>query len=635
MQPLWAESSRREENGRSDRSVRAAGATPPHDPGAPSRADGPAPRHRADRPSGDRGRLAVLVVLGVALVLHVVWRLWLVRDVTALTVRVDEDNYLLAARVLSGGPGGESSENALFRRIGYPLLISPAYWFSQDPLTTYRTALGIGAVLNSLTLVPAYLVARRVLGLTPWLSVAAATAVTALPAVAFYSQVAMTDTVLPMLFLWWVVAVHAALRADTPRAQVVRAALTGVAAAGVWFVHVRGLVVLLVELVVVGLLLRRHRRPRVAAAALAGIGAVLAVELAIRLAIRGEITSLGSSPTGTLTERLTSPAGWVHIGAWALGQLWYMSVATLGLAAVGLCVALVWWTSAWRAPAGPARTGWRSRDPATRDRAVTVALALATTLGVAALSAATLPDDERINLYAYGRYVAFLAPLWVLVAIAGLATAGSGTPPAGPTSPTWRRPAALAGAATVLIAGTAAVVVLYSRRLTADAYIAFDSPEIGALTGVWDGLPVVRASLVGIAVLVGLVALFRTRARSLAVAAVAAFGLVTAPTMAAHATHPMAAEFAPAATLARAGVGPGDQVAESIKVVWWARANHQWEVWWDRIDTLYGEQDPPPAGATVVVAPYDSPTGVPTWDGTRWGWRTVYVDPGGWAVWRP
>src|SRR5690606_18672668 len=105
----------------------------------------------------------------------------------------------------------------------------------------------------SLTLVPAYLVARRVLGLAPWLGAAAAIAVTALPAVAFYSQVAMTDAVLPMLFLWWVVAVHAALRAGTARAQAALAAATGVAAAVVWFVHVRGLVVLLAQMVVVGL----------------------------------------------------------------------------------------------------------------------------------------------------------------------------------------------------------------------------------------------------------------------------------------------------------------------------------------------------------------------------------------------
>lgn len=615
MQPTDAD-------GEPARTVPATGAASPRttDDPPPKAAYPASPPPKAASPARDRRRFVVPIVLGVALVLHVLWRLWLVRDVTALTVRVDEDNYLLAARVLSGGPGGESSENPLFRRIGYPLLVSPVYWFSHDPLTTYKGVLALGAVLNSLTLVPAYLIARRVLGLAPWLGAAAAIGVTALPAVSFYSQVAMTDAVLPMLFLWWVVAVHAALRAGTTRAQLALAALTGVAAGVVWFVHVRGLVVLLLQLVVASLLLRRHRRWPVAGAALGGVGIVLAGELAIRLAIRGEITSMGTSPTGTLADRLTSPAGWVHIAAWALGQIWYLSVATLGLAAVGLAVAVAW---------------WRGRDPATRDRAVTVALVFAMTVGVAALSAATLPDDERINLYAYGRYVAFLAPAWVLVAVAGLATPRSPDTPDGPPGLRWRRSAMLGGAAAALIAGTAAVVVLYSRRLTRDAYIAFDSPEIGAMTGVWDGLPIVRASLVAIGALLVLVALLTTRARALALAAVAGFGLIAAPTMAEHATRPMAAEFAAQTTLAQAGVTPDDRVAESMGVVWWARANHQWEVWWDRILTFYGEQDPPPDGATVVVAPYDSPNGVPTWDGTRWGWRVVYIDPEGWAVWRP
>ncbi len=561
-----------------------------------------------------RENLIVLVVLGLAFVANVVWRLWLVRDVTALTVRVDEDNYLVAARVLSGGPGGASSENSLFRRIGYPLLISPVYWFSQDPLTTYKGVLGLNAVLNSLTLVPAYLFARRVLGIGRWLAAVSAVAVTAMPAVAFYAQVAMTDAVLPMLLLWWLLAVHVAVAATGGSRRAIGAGLTGLTAGLIWFVHVRGLVVLIVEVALLASLAWRHRSWRPPAlVGLAGIAIVLTVELVIRELIRGQIIVTGGSPAGTMLERLTSPAGWLHITAWAVGQLWYLAIATLGLAAVAGCGVLRW---------------LRGHQREHRARNVNVAMLIVTTLGIALLSAATLPDDARINLYAYARYLAFLVPAWVLVGVAALTELVRGRE-------TLRSNARLVGFAVIAIAVSAASVQLYSRRLTTRAYIAFDSPEVGAMTGQWDGLPVISASLVavvGLLVLAGL--LLGRRLRYVALALVAVLGLAALPTMSNHATRPMAAAFAANTTLAEAGVTPADRVSEGLGVPWWVQANHQWEVSWQRISIFEEEKVTPPADATVVIAPYRSSNGVPDWDGSSLGWRMVHQDAQGWAMWR-
>src|SRR3954471_15724325 len=53
----------------------------------------------------------------------------------------DESGYLLAARWLAGGPGGDLSGSTFYQG-GYPLLLSPAFWLSHDPQTCYRIVLG-------------------------------------------------------------------------------------------------------------------------------------------------------------------------------------------------------------------------------------------------------------------------------------------------------------------------------------------------------------------------------------------------------------------------------------------------------------------------------------------------------------
>ena len=87
-------------------------------------------------------------------------RAWLSRMQTVPLSTPDEEAYLIAARVLAGGVPANFSYSTLYPA-GYPLLIAPVYWFTHNPVTVYRAALGINAAISAAVLPLAYLVGRR------------------------------------------------------------------------------------------------------------------------------------------------------------------------------------------------------------------------------------------------------------------------------------------------------------------------------------------------------------------------------------------------------------------------------------------------------------------------------------------
>lgn len=165
-------------------------------------------------------KTAVVVVLGF--VVQLAFRLWLARGVDAPAGHPDEDGYLIAARVLTGGPGGYSTENVDFRRVGYPLLLTPAYWWPGDAFDVFHRAQVISAFFGASVFPLAALFARRVLAVPTRWALGMGFAAAALPAVTFYSTLAMTDAVLPALFLGWAILAHGWLAAKdrgSPAAQ--------------------------------------------------------------------------------------------------------------------------------------------------------------------------------------------------------------------------------------------------------------------------------------------------------------------------------------------------------------------------------------------------------------------------------
>src|SRR4051794_2365761 len=77
-------------------------------------------------------------------ILQVGIRLWFGIYQTTPILIPDETGYLLAARRLTGGAAGDLSGWALYQA-GYPLLISPAFWLSDDPATVYRLVVAINS----------------------------------------------------------------------------------------------------------------------------------------------------------------------------------------------------------------------------------------------------------------------------------------------------------------------------------------------------------------------------------------------------------------------------------------------------------------------------------------------------------
>ena len=139
-------------------------------------------------------------------------RAWLSRAQMVPLATPDESAYLISARVISGGVTADFSYSTLYPA-GYPLLITPVFWFTHNPVTVYHAVLlGINAPLSALVMPLGYVACRR-LGLErPW-AFGVAMVAALLPAALFYSQYAMTDAIFPVLVLGWLLAVHSWLTA--------------------------------------------------------------------------------------------------------------------------------------------------------------------------------------------------------------------------------------------------------------------------------------------------------------------------------------------------------------------------------------------------------------------------------------
>ena len=144
-------------------------------------------------------RVPPWIWLGALVVTSFVARALLARDMVGPFIMVDELIYSELGRSLA------DSGELLIRDVPspgygivYPALISPAYALFEGLPDAYAAVKTLNALVMSLAAVPAYLLARRVVG--PWLSLLAALLAVAIPSLV-YTGTVMTENVFYPVFL--------------------------------------------------------------------------------------------------------------------------------------------------------------------------------------------------------------------------------------------------------------------------------------------------------------------------------------------------------------------------------------------------------------------------------------------------
>ncbi len=145
------------------------------------------------------GRIPVWVWLGAIVVVSALFRGVIVRGIVAPFIIVDEILWSEVARGIadSGEPLVRDTPDPGLGVV-YPLLIAPAYILFDGLVDAYAGVKAINAVVMSLAAIPAYFLARRVVG--TWLALLGAVLAVAVPSLA-YTGTVMTENVYYPLFL--------------------------------------------------------------------------------------------------------------------------------------------------------------------------------------------------------------------------------------------------------------------------------------------------------------------------------------------------------------------------------------------------------------------------------------------------
>jgi hypothetical protein len=525
----------------------------------------------------------------------------------------DETGYLLAARLISGGEPSDLSWRPLYRG-GYSLLIAPAYWLSDDPLTIYRIVLVINALLGASLLFPAIVWLRR-LGLSrrPAYVVAMATAL--LPAMVYYGQFALSDAILPLVATGWLLCLHAWI----DRRDVVWAVAASVLAAYTYSAHARGAIIVVVHAGVLGaVLIWRWADRRDAATAISVLAAGTTAGWALNTWLRTQIYPGGVMPLGEwLTMRLTSMDGWGWTLSLAAGKIWYLIASTWGVAGIGLLAALVVLVR-------------RETGAAMRATAGCIIAAVA---GIALATSAAVPDEGTVANFAYGRYLVPLVPPLFLSGAAVLLRSG-------------RVMCVRAVAVTASVLVFCAVVVWgYAGQRLKDNYFGVpDFPEIAASTWSWTAFKLGWATCLAVLALaaVGSAAWLSARTGTAAVAALTAIGIWGVAVMAVitpRSTNQWSQQLYAAIDLKSAGYTSGDVVALDYRdMPWPIWISQAFQIRTKFIPINRDDINTVPPNTTLVIVPWNgSQPPLLSWPAAPLNFTPVAsrnTYSGAWVAWR-
>jgi hypothetical protein len=545
-------------------------------------------------------------------------RAWLSRAQVVPLSTPDESAYLISARIMSGGVTANFSYSTLYPA-GYPLLITPVFWFTHNPVLVYRAVLlGINAPLSALIMPLGYMACRR-MGLERGWAFGVSMAAALLPAALFYSQYAMTDAIFPVLVLGWLLAVHSWLTARSARSSYVAAVGAALLAGYSYAVHSRGAVMVAGFFVVGVLLFWRRMVPRLSAVA---AGVALCVPLGVARILNHHLSSVmyPSGPrtlAGEALIRLRTVHGVVFVVEMAIGQLWRFVLDGWGVTGVGLAFAVF----------VVVRRGVRS------DLRIMAALAAGVTLVTAITSPAALPPTQP-QAWASGRYLDGLVVAFFLAGATVLLRA----------APRLTLVCAACVVPPTLVAALVVTVYAGSSMSTSGFGAAFVFAEPAVLTQNWTQASVLLATAAAF-VLLGLACLVCWAAsrwgRRWLVVLVGGLGVVSLV-----ATLQMTSHISQASTpgqernitalVTGTGLRPGQHLAIGTGLSWQNWMPQAYEVWWAPLEFFEPASQEPPADATVaeVAWPSDEPASA-TLPHAPAGWRVVLADQtDGWVAWR-
>ena len=318
----------------------------------------------------------------------------------------DEMGYLGGAAELAG-----QGEPFLGRTpkytIGYSTAVAvPLRFVGGDP---WRIAVAVNIAAALLLPVLCFLLVRRLSDLRPGAAALIAAVAAAYPAIALHAPRAWPETVLAVVVVGWALVALAAVRHRTA----VWCAALGVVSGFTYMVHHRTVALGLAAGLVFVWIAARDRPQRRAAIVAGGAGLLaLVVTLVVGLEIESTIYDrLYVSTSDSATSRVTGgfePQNWWKTARAAIGQIWYLQVATFG--AAGLMVA-----GAWSAARGDRRD---------RVWLTVVTLAFVGSLAVAASGAR---NGGRTDFYVYGRYIEVFVPLLIATGLALLSRRDTST----------------------------------------------------------------------------------------------------------------------------------------------------------------------------------------------------------------
>ena len=548
-------------------------------------------------------------------------RAWFSRAQVIPLDNPDETAYLIAARVLAGGPAadfsGATPYHSTLYQGGYPLLITPAYWFASTPAAVYHAVLLINAAVSAAVMPLGYLVCRR-LGLGRAVAYGVAMIAALLPAGFFFSEYAITDAIFPAVTLAWLLATHSWLVAASPRARYAAAIGSAALSGYAYAVHSRGLVLLAGYAAVAAFIAWRRPAARgsVAAAALTvvvtvGAGWTLDRYLASALYPEG-----ARSLSGQLMSTLESVYGAIHVAEMAGGQLWRLVLDSWGIAGIGLAAAI----------AVIPRRGVRT------DLRVMASLSAGVTVLIACAAPAALPPHQSLT-WASGRYLDGMTVTFFLVGAVVLLRAAA--------RPVLALAACVAG---LTLVAAMTVAVYAGMSLPTERGRTFNFGEPAVLTQNWSQASVLVATAAALGLLLVWV-YFAILARYLRVlacvlgAAVAAVSLVAVAQLTAHCSRAdnVWARAMGMSEMAAAGqLKPGEQIAVASDVTGILRLAQTFEVSSTQVQFFNPFRRPPPADAAVVDVAW--PAGQPeraSWPDAPAGWRVVAANRfGSWVVWR-